>query len=182
MRSRQLTQPTFVIGGRSARPRPASQARRESFATVLARRTARTSAAAGAAAAPEPAGGDAGAAILAAASGQLGGRYVWGGEWPGAFDCSGLVRWAVRQATGQSLPRVAADQARAGRLVDRENLRPGDLVFFENTYGPGITHVGVYAGNGRFVHAASERLGIVTSRLDEPYWAARYAGARRVAG
>lgn len=182
MRSRQLTQPAFVIGGRPPHPRPASQPRRESFATVLARRTARTSETAGAAATPGLASGDAGSAIVAAASSQLGGRYIWGGERPGAFDCSGLTRWAVRQATGQRLPRVAADQARAGRPVAREDLRPGDLVFFEHTYAPGITHVGVYAGNGRFIHAASERLGIVTSRLDEPYWAARYAGARRVTG
>jgi cell wall-associated NlpC family hydrolase len=125
---------------------------------------------------------EAGESIVALARGQLGGAYVWGGEQPGAFDCSGLVRWAVRQATGERLPRVAADQARAGRPIARAALQPGDLVFFQNTYGPGITHVGIYAGAGRFIHAADESRGIITTRLDDPYWSARYAGARRVAG
>jgi cell wall-associated NlpC family hydrolase len=123
--------------------------------------------------------GGTGAAIVAAASSQLGGAYVWGGNAPGGFDCSGLTRWAVRQATGQTIPRVAADQARAGQPVARDALRPGDLVFFQNTNQPGISHCGVYLGEGRFVHAASERQGTIVSRLDEPYWAARYATARR---
>jgi cell wall-associated NlpC family hydrolase len=102
-------------------------------------------------------------------------------EQPGAFDCSGLVQWTVERATGRQLPRVAADQARAGQPVERADLQPGDLVFFRDTNGSGISHVGIYAGDGQFIHAASERYGIIVSRLDSPYWVSHYAGARRVA-
>lgn len=136
--------------------------------------------AAAAAAVPQPSLAT-GESIVAAARGQIGGAYVWGGEQPGAFDCSGLVRWAVRQATGRTIARVAEDQAQAGQPVARADLKAGDLVFFRNTGGrEGITHVGVYAGDGQFIHAASEKVGIISSRLDEPYWARHYASARRV--
>lgn len=191
MRSPMVSPPIQFIGTstRARRPvAPVAGADAHAFAAILAQRTRISSSNARAAAparssaplgATVTSGG--GSAILAAARTQVGGAYVWGGEQPGAFDCSGLTRWAVREATGETIPRVAADQARAGVPVERADLRPGDLVFFENTYGPGITHVGVYAGEGRFVHAASERQGIIVSRLDEPYWGSRYATARRVA-
>jgi cell wall-associated NlpC family hydrolase len=122
----------------------------------------------------------AGERIVRQARGQLGSAYLWGGEEPGRFDCSGLVQWAVKQATGRTLPRVAADQARVGRPVERGRLQAGDLVFFANTDRPGVSHVGIYAGEGRFIHAASPGKGVITSRLDEPYWASHYQSARRV--
>jgi cell wall-associated NlpC family hydrolase len=186
MRSRQLDLAIQVWPAASRPARPAASARpaQVDFARLLAERTRRRdqlSADALHASVARPAPGAAGEEIVALARGQLGGRYVWGGEQPGAFDCSGLVQWAVERATGRQLPRVAADQARAGRPVERADLQPGDLVFFRGADGSDISHVGIYAGDGQFIHAASERYGIIVSRLDSPYWENHFAGARRVA-
>ncbi|GAA3859825.1 C40 family peptidase [Streptomyces sedi] len=87
---------------------------------------------------------------LNAAISKLGSPYVWGATGPSSFDCSGLTGWAYNQA-GVSLPRVSQDQANAGTRVSQSELAPGDLVFFY----PGITHVGIYVGNGQMVHAPS---------------------------
>jgi cell wall-associated NlpC family hydrolase len=111
---------------------------------------------------------------------HLGKPYGWGATGPNSFDCSGLTYYAAHKTLGIILPRVAADQAFVGVHVDLGNLRPGDLVFYENTYGPGITHVGIYIGNNQWVSAANETDGVTISSLDEPYWRTRYAGARRI--
>lgn len=112
----------------------------------------------------------------------LGYRYVWGGHSPAGFDCTGFT-WYVAQQTGLKIPQHdLAGQMASGAHVDRADLQPGDLVFFQNTYQPGLSHVGIALGNGRFIHAASETQGVIVSRLDEPYWAQRYVGATRVAG
>ena len=111
---------------------------------------------------------------------QLGKPYVWGATGPNSFDCSGLTYYAAHKALGIILPRVADQQAFAGVHVDRADLIPGDLVFYENTYGPGITHVGIYIGNNQWVNAANAIDGIIISSLDEPYWDTRYVGARRI--
>ncbi|SOD58776.1 Cell wall-associated hydrolase, NlpC family [Streptomyces zhaozhouensis] len=95
------------------------------------------------------ASGRASAALNAAIS-KLGSPYVWGATGPSSFDCSGLTGWAYNQA-GVSLPRVSQDQANAGTRVSQSELAPGDLVFFY----PGLTHVGIYVGNGQMVHAPS---------------------------
>lgn len=131
------------------------------------------------AATPAPPGTDRGNALVRLALAQVGKRYIWGAVGPDTFDCSGLVLWTARQL-GITVPRVAADQARAGVHVDRDKLAPGDLVFFANTYGPGITHVGIYIGGNRWVTAEDEKTGVVVLSLDAPYWKARYAGARRI--
>lgn len=120
------------------------------------------------------------AAFIQVALDQLGKPYGWGATGPNSFDCSGLVYYAAHKALGIILPRVAEDQAFVGVHVDRANLRPGDLVFYANTYAPGITHVGIYIGNNQWVNAANESAGVVISSLDEPYWKTRYAGARRI--
>jgi cell wall-associated NlpC family hydrolase len=125
-----------------------------------------------------PSGGA--AAFVQEALKHLGKPYVWGATGPNSFDCSGLTYYAAHKTLGIILPRVAADQAFVGVHVDLANLRPGDLVFYENTYGPGITHVGIYIGNYQWVSAANETDGVTISSLDEPYWKARYAGARRI--
>jgi cell wall-associated NlpC family hydrolase len=96
----------------------------------------------------------------------------------GAFDCSGFTKYLFDHE-GASLPRTAADQYRRGTPVSREELRPGDLVFFKNTYKAGISHVGIYIGEGRFIHAASTRTGVRVDTLDKPYYVNHYAGARR---
>ncbi len=111
--------------------------------------TAGTSAAPLAAAGTGAAAGATGEQVVALATKHLGTPYVWGGESPGGFDCSGLVQWSYRQV-GIDLPRVSTDQARAGRAVSAAEARPGDLVFFERGK---VDHIGLYAGGGQWVVA-----------------------------
>ncbi len=96
-------------------------------------------------------GSSSGAGALQAALSKLGSPYVYGATGPNAFDCSGLTQWAFKQV-GISIPRTAEAQAGSGTPVSRDQLQPGDLVFF---YSP-VSHVGIYAGNGNVVHASTE--------------------------
>ncbi|OLN26801.1 C40 family peptidase [Desulfosporosinus metallidurans] len=102
--------------------------------------------------------------------------YVWGGTSLKGFDCSGFVQYVFR-ASGISLPRTAAEQYKLGVPVSRDELMPGDLVFFQ-TYAPGATDVRIYIGGGRTLGAASEGVGIHS--LSESYWSKHYLGARRI--
>ena len=95
------------------------------------------------------------------------------------FDCASLVK-RVFGDSGVKLPRTAADQFRHGLAIAFDDLRPGDLVFFQNTYKKGISHVGIYIGERLFVHAASTRHSVVVDRIDMPYYLKRFAGGRRV--
>jgi cell wall-associated NlpC family hydrolase len=105
----------------------------------------------------------------------LGVPYVFGGTHASGFDCSGYVQH-VFAMVGLHLPRMADEQYYAGsRAVG--GPKPGDLVFFE-TYLPGPSHVGIYLGHGKFVHASSSQ-GVMVSNLSDSYWASRYLGARR---
>lgn len=109
----------------------------------------------------------------------IGVKYRFGGQdETRGFDCAGLVRRAFSRVV--DLPRTAASQFREGFHVSREELQPGDLVFFKNTYKKGISHVGIYIGEGKFVHAASSRRSVVVDRLDATYYSSRFAGGRRV--
>lgn len=106
--------------------------------------------------------------------------YQYGGESRSAgFDCSGLVQHVYRNAIGLRLPRTTAEQSRHGRPVAQENLLPGDLVFF-NTQNRPHSHVGIFVGEGRFVHAPSTGKGVSISRMDERYWRQRFDGGRRL--
>ena len=105
-------------------------------------------------------------------------RYVWGGASRGGFDCSGLVCYVFRKQRGMQLPHSASAQARLGTPVHREDLQPGDLVFF-STYRPGISHVGIYIGDNRFIHAANRRSDVRTDRLSG-YFGRRLKAARRI--
>lgn len=109
----------------------------------------------------------------------LGVPYVWGGTSPDGFDCSGFVQYVYGQI-GYTLNRTATNQLCNGLVVTPEDMQPGDLVFFRNTMGDNsiTSHVGIYTGDGRFVHASSR--GISESSLDEPYYAERFLCARRV--
>jgi hypothetical protein len=107
-------------------------------------------------------------------------RYVWGAETPGQFDCSGLAVY-VYDALGVRLPRCSWQQCDVGEEVDRDGLRAGDLVFFI-TSGKAVSHVGIYLGEGQFLHAANPKANLKITSLDSPYYSARFAGARRVYG
>ena len=104
--------------------------------------------------------------------------YVWGGRGPDSgFDCSGLVSHVYLQAAGIQLRGSAAAMAKASRSIGSAELLAGDLVFF-NTLGYSFSHVGIYVGDGKFVHASNPRTGVRLDRLDSRYYAARFEGAR----
>lgn len=106
--------------------------------------------------------------------------YVWGGESARGFDCSGFIIRVMRDLGYQALPHSAAEQFTYGKPIAQELLKPGDLVFFANTYKPGISHVGIYLGQRRFIHAAGTGKGTIVSSLDAGHFQAHYAGARRL--
>lgn len=120
-----------------------------------------------------------GSQILAQAQQYLGCPYVSGGASPSGFDCSGFVYYVLKQL-GYSPYRTPADQYNMGTSVSKDSLKAGDLVFFAATYGSGISHVGIYAGNGQFIHAPNSRSTVSYSDLTSGYWAEHYYGARRV--
>jgi cell wall-associated NlpC family hydrolase len=117
--------------------------------------------------------------LVGVASKFLGSAYVWGGQSPRGFDCTGFT-WYVYQQLGRSIPlHDLWGQMQSGPRVSRTNLQAGDLVFFANTYMAGLSHVGIYIGGGRFIHAGSERTGVTVSSLSDAYWSPRYYGATR---
>jgi len=129
-----------------------------------------------------PRGVDRASEMVVAAMGFLGRPYTWGGSnWETGFDCSGFVQAIHRQSAGVMLPRSAAEQAAATQPIDRSELKPGDLVFF-NTSRREFSHVGIYVGENRFVHAPSAGSAIRMADMRLDYWEARFNGARRVLG
>lgn len=122
--------------------------------------------------------------VVQVALDAMGTPYRWGGSSANGYDCSGLVHFAYGQQ-GVVLPRRSIDQARAGSEVPRalDSLRPGDILTFGSGRGDAVTHVGLYVGEGRFIHSGST--GVQVSRLSEadPYgawWHSRWVGARRI--
>lgn len=110
----------------------------------------------------------------------IGVHYKYGGTSPkSGFDCSGFVRHVFQQAAGLSLPHNALAISRQGKSISPDELRPGDLVFF-NTLRRSFSHVGIYLGNNRFVHAPSSGGGVEVVNITEKYWAKRFNGARRL--
>ncbi|MFH2203894.1 MAG: C40 family peptidase [Elusimicrobiota bacterium] len=121
---------------------------------------------------------DLGKAIAKTAEEQTGAAYRLGGSAPEkGFDCSGLTSW-THQRHGIRIPRTSRQQFKRGRKVSPRDLAPGDLLFF-TTDKRGPSHVGIYLGDGRFVHAPSSGKGVRTDRLTAPYWKKRFLGARR---
>lgn len=105
--------------------------------------------------------------------------YRNGGSDPSGFDCSGFVQW-VFNAVGLKLPREVRDQFGVGEKVDRDEVQPGDLIFFE-TVSKGASHVGLAIGGDQFVHAPSSTGVVRVEKLTISYWASRFVGARRLA-
>ncbi len=111
----------------------------------------------------------------------LGIRYRYGGSAPNrGFDCSGLVAYAAEKSLGLKLPRRAAEMAHKGQSIPPNDLKKGDLVFF-NTLGHRFSHVGIYLGDHKFVHAPRKGQVVRVENMDEAYWKKRYNGARRLA-
>ncbi|MGM8216401.1 NlpC/P60 family protein [Bacillaceae bacterium W0354] len=113
--------------------------------------------------------------VIQTARSYMGTPYVWGGESPSGFDCSGFIQYVFYEH-GISLPRTVSDIWNVTSPVNQPSV--GDLVFFE-TYKPGPSHLGIYLGDGNFIHAGLNN-GVTISHLSETYWNVRYLGARRV--
>lgn len=111
---------------------------------------------------------------------MIGIRYKYGGNNPeSGLDCSGLVRYVFKQAWGAELPRTAEEISRVGATVDKNDLRPGDLVFY-NTLRRGFSHVGIYLGDNKFIHSPAAGSAIRIESMDISYWKKRFNGARRI--
>ena len=120
--------------------------------------------------------------VLNFASQQLGKPYVWGAQGPNSFDCSGLTYYVYKNAAGITLPRTSVEQSKYGTTVSKSNLKAGDLIFFD-TSGPndgGVSHVGIYVGNGQMIHASSSQKKIVKVSVETSYWNNAYVRAKRV--
>jgi cell wall-associated NlpC family hydrolase len=127
---------------------------------------------------PDPPAGSSSPPVVATALAYRGVPYRNGGSDPTGFDCSGFVQWVFAQQ-GLAVPREVSDQYRLGSKVDLDEVRPGDLVFFE-TVSRGASHVGIALGNDQFVHAPSSRGVVRVESYTIDYWKQRYVGARRL--
>jgi cell wall-associated NlpC family hydrolase len=125
---------------------------------------------------PEP--GTRNPELLSTALSLRGAPYRNGGSDPSGFDCSGFVQWVFAQQ-GRRLPREVRDQWRTGRDIDRDDIKAGDLVFFE-TISRGASHVGIALGGDQFVHAPSSKGVVRVERFSSAYWSRRWVGARRI--
>ncbi len=118
--------------------------------------------------------------VILSALSLMGVKYSWGGKTPeGGLDCSGFVRFVFQQATNLTLPHGARALSQLGTNVSNNDLQPGDLVFF-NTLKSSFSHVGIYIGNNRFIHAPRTGREVVITDMTESYWAKRFNGARRI--
>jgi cell wall-associated NlpC family hydrolase len=137
-----------------------------------------------------PGGGDGGAgngtpsttgsAMANFAMQYLGYPYRWATAGPSSFDCSGFTYWVTKNVTGRDIGRGLFTQVASGTPVSYSNLRPGDLVFFQNTYTWGLSHSGIYIGNNQFIHAENENTGVKISDITSQYYASRWYGAVRM--
>ena len=115
--------------------------------------------------------------LVELAKSKLGCKYVWGATGENTFDCSGLTYWCHKQI-GISIPRTSLEQSRSGKAVSKSDLQAGDLVFFKTTSAP-VRHVGMYVGNGQFIHAPNKSKPVKYDNLSSSYYSSRYVNARR---
>ena len=119
--------------------------------------------------------------LVVTAMGFLGVPYRRGGNTDAGFDCSGFVRAMYQRTMGLLLPRQANEQAAATQAIDKQELQPGDLVFF-NTMKRAFSHVGIYVGDGKFIHSPKPGAQVRVEDMGQAYWKHRFDGARRVLG
>lgn len=117
--------------------------------------------------------------IVATAKSFKGSRYVYGGSSPSGFDCSGFTSYVYKQH-GISVSRTSLGQSTDGTKVSKENLQPGDLLIFSNTYKSGVSHTGLYLGEGKFIHASTSTTGVIISDLNSSYYIQKFSYGRRV--
>lgn len=117
--------------------------------------------------------------IVEEAKKYIGVPYVAYGSSPNGFDCSGYTQYVAR-ACGVTIGRTVASQWESGTYVAKEDLQPGDILFFQNTYKQGLSHVGIYVGDGQFLHAPNSNSVVCYSDLNSSYYVAHYYGARRL--
>ncbi|AOX99238.1 C40 family peptidase [Jeongeupia sp. USM3] len=120
--------------------------------------------------------------LLLQAMSLIGVRYSWGGNTPEeGLDCSGFIRYVFQNSLNITLPRTALSMSQTGQTVNKDELKPGDLVFF-NTLGRAFSHVGIYLGDNRFIHSPRAGKSVEVSNIQQSYWQQRWNGARRIAG
>lgn len=118
--------------------------------------------------------------LLGKAMQLIGVKYRFGGTNPETgLDCSGYVQYVYKSSVGVNLPRTASEQARIGERIATSEVRPGDMVFF-NTRGFNNSHVGIYVGNGMFIHSPNSRSHVRVDSLEAGYWKTKFTGVRRV--
>jgi cell wall-associated NlpC family hydrolase len=117
--------------------------------------------------------------VIRTATSLLGTPYHFGGTTPAGFDCTGYIAYVFRQAAGMDLPRRSVDQVRSGEAITPVAMQPGDLVYFRIEREKSL-HLGIYLGEGRFIHAPSTNGAVNTQSLGTTYWRTRFLGARRM--
>ncbi len=119
--------------------------------------------------------------LLLSAMSLIGVKYTWGGNTPeSGLDCSGFIRYVFQNSMNMTLPRTAFEMAQTGKNIDKNELKPGDLVFF-NTLGRTFSHVGIYLGDNRFIHSPRAGRSVEVANMGQNYWTSRFTGARRMA-
>lgn len=165
--------------GTSRSERPAEEAQPQAEAPVVEVQLPAAPAPAAPAPAVKPAMSEVASNMLDVAYQYIGYRYVYAGNSPRTgFDCSGFIQYVMNK-NGWSIGHSLSQQLNSGPRIAMKDLQPGDLVFFKNTFRKGLSHVGMYIGNGKFVHAESERTGVLISNLHSNYYTAHYYAATR---